>query len=150
MRKFADKDKFYEADRRDQDEEVLFGQQVARCNYLSDMIISNEKNIPVRAVVKKREFLEAIFNRYIRLIKNSKNGIYNPENIPTVDETLMTIAYAESQRSSCLKRKVGAVIVATQHINHKDRQDHSIHDSVTIIASGHNEVPLGITPCVFE
>jgi deoxycytidylate deaminase len=45
----------------------------------------------------------------------------------------MTVAYVESKRSSCLKRKVGAVIASP---------------AGDIIAAGHNEVPEASEPCI--
>jgi deoxycytidylate deaminase len=149
MKKFKDEAEFHAADMRDREEEVHYGQQVKKCNYLSDIIINNEENIPENAEVKKRELLQDIYNDYFVLIKNNKDGKTDPENPPSVDETLMTIAYAESQRSSCLKRKVGAIVATVQTIASKDKHDQSIRDSVNIISSGHNEVPLGTTACVF-
>ena len=147
--KFKNQDEFQEADLRDQAEEVHYGQQVKKCNYLSDIIINNELDIPENAPVKKREFLEGIHHDYVMLILNNKEGKSDPENLPNIDETLMTMAYAESQRSSCLKRKVGAIVATIQTIEPKNHLDQSVKESVNIISGGHNEVPLGMTPCVF-
>ena len=47
----------------------------------------------------------------------------------------MAIAYAESMRSSCLKRKVGAVIVDL---------------SGAVVSSGYNEVPAANNTCKCE
>ncbi|MBN1551846.1 cytidine/deoxycytidylate deaminase family protein [bacterium] len=53
---------------------------------------------------------------------------------PTWDEYFMEIVYLISKRSTCLRRKVGAVIVK----NHQ------------ILATGYNGVPSGITHCSEE
>jgi dephospho-CoA kinase len=46
---------FYEADKRDAAEPKKYGQQVKLCNYLSDIIISNEEDFAKEAVNRKRE-----------------------------------------------------------------------------------------------
>ncbi len=50
---------------------------------------------------------------------------------PGWDEYFMSIAYLVSQRSTCLRRKVGAVIVKDKHI----------------LATGYNGPPSGIRHC---
>lgn len=52
-------------------------------------------------------------------------------NRPSWDEYFMKAAYLVSERASCLRRKVGAVLV-------KDKQ---------ILATGYNGAPSGITHC---
>ncbi|MCM8787292.1 MAG: cytidine/deoxycytidylate deaminase family protein [Candidatus Omnitrophica bacterium] len=50
---------------------------------------------------------------------------------PSWDEYFMKVAYLVSERSTCLRRKVGAVLV-------KDKQ---------ILATGYNGAPIGIAHC---
>ena len=56
----------------------------------------------------------------------------------------MTMAYCESRRSACLKRKVGAVIV-----NILDYENTTSQCGV-VISSGHNDVPKGQKPCILK
>ena len=58
----------------------------------------------------------------------------NPDdNIITINETMMSVAYALSKRSQCLKRSVGAVI----------------SDGLgTVLSSGFNDVVTGQRACV--
>lgn len=49
-----------------------------------------------------------------------------------VDEYFMKIAYVVSERSTCLRRKVGAVIVKDKHI----------------LSSGYNGAPAGVKDCL--
>ena len=55
-------------------------------------------------------------------------------NRPTWDEYFMKIAHDVSSRATCIRRKVGAVIV-------KDKR---------ILSTGYNGVPTGITHCTLE
>ncbi len=56
------------------------------------------------------------------------------------------MAYTESQRSSCLKRKVGAVIALVEDAKINGNTSTHMH----ILSSGHNDVPLGTIPCVYD
>lgn len=150
IKKVKDEGEFNRADERDQAEDVTSGQQVKKCNYLADIIVNNNENIPESASNIKRDFLEHIYKDYIRLILECKHkGHPSPENLPKLDETLMTMAYAESQRSSCLKRKVGAIIARIDVKNNEAPFDKSIRESVNVLSNGHNQVPLGTVPCAF-
>ena len=57
---FNDSTSFYKADKRDEFEEDVDGQQVKECNYLSDMIILNNSNIPKADENAKKDFLYPI------------------------------------------------------------------------------------------
>ncbi|HOF14661.1 MAG TPA: deaminase, partial [Spirochaetota bacterium] len=52
-------------------------------------------------------------------------------NRPTWDEYFMMIAHDVSSRATCIRRKVGAVIVKEKRI----------------LSTGYNGVPTGITHC---
>jgi deoxycytidylate deaminase len=60
------------------------------------------------------------------------NLLMAKENRPDFDELFMLFAYATSKRSTCLRRKVGAVIV-------QDRRPVSV---------GYNGAPQGVTHVV--
>lgn len=149
-KKFKAGKEFNKVDSRDQAEEIHYGQQVKKCNYLSDIIINNNQNIPQQAARAKKQLIDTIYNKYISLIQYKKKGLLTPDNLPSIDETLMTMAYAESKRSSCLKRKVGALITSIDKGYGKGTFDQSIKESVHILSSGYNEVPFGLVPCIFN
>ena len=67
------------------------------------------------------------------LIERLSQGDPLPEKKAEPDEALMTAAYVESKRSSCLKRKVGAVIASSNG---------------DIITAAHNDVPESAMPCI--
>lgn len=148
---FSSKNDFHEADDRDEQEEFEYGQQVKKCNYLSDIIILNDIDIPQAAEQQREEFVRKIYNRYIKLIENLRDGIRSPEIFPTDDELLMTTAYSLSKKSSCLKRKVGAVIVEMQRYNFSNKESLGKVDSLPfILSTGYNEVPIGSYKCIFH
>lgn len=93
---------FEEDDERDHDENIDYGQQVDKCVYLSDILFNNDSDI-------KKELYDKIDN-YIDLIQKKYYAH------PTPCEIVMTHAYTESLKSSCLKRKVGAVLVGKDGI----------------------------------
>jgi deoxycytidylate deaminase len=147
--KFKTQEEFHKADLRDQAEDIVHGQQVKKCNYLSDIIINNNKNIPQRANQAKKDFIDEINKKYISLIELNKEGQFlAPENLPSIDESFMTMAYAESQRSSCIKRKVGAIIASIENIDTQGIE--SINKNAFVLSSGYNEVPFGSTPCILN
>jgi deoxycytidylate deaminase len=147
-KKFASDEEFQIADERDKAEEFAFGQQVAKCNDLADVIIHNNENYVSTTPSTIDAFIRDIQKRYINLIEVRKTHTSSPEHLPSKDETYMTMAYAESQRSHCLKRKVGAII--TMEYSTKVGNKNAVKEAIWVISSGHNEVPLGITPCVFD
>lgn len=129
-------DEFNIADKRDEEEKSAFGQQIKKCNYLSDIVISN--NAPQNKVdeTSYRKYVdEKIYNEFVQYMELSAEEkthkiITRP---PTNDETLMTIAYVKSKRSECLKRKVGAVITSQEG---------------NILSAGYNNVPPGEVTCL--
>ncbi len=148
QKRFETPEDFRTADERDQAEEFTFGQQVKKCNDLADVIIDNNRTFTSTAPGRIRDFIRGIHHRYIALIVARKTHASSPEHIPSEDETFMTMAYAESQRSHCLKRKVGAVVTSKYATALGDAN--AIKDTVMVVSSGHNEVPVGTTPCVFD
>lgn len=148
--KFKTDKEFFEADERDKAEEVHYGQQVKKCNYLADIIINNNINIPKASKKTKKEFIDSLYEKYVMLIKDVIANSLTADNLPSLNETFMTMAYAESQRSSCLKRKVGAIIASIQINERIQPGDKAINEAANVLASGHNEVPFGTIPCIFS
>jgi len=103
------------------------GQRVADSFYESDVVLSNTKHI--EAIGNKDfETLKGNVLAYVDLIKHPLT-----KRTPIrAEEVFMAMAYAASQRSSCLKRKVGAVIV--------DQMGN-------VIASGYNTAPTNERSC---
>ncbi|MGE5579821.1 MAG: AAA family ATPase [Bacillota bacterium] len=100
------------------DDEPSHGQRVRDCYSIADVIISNNENWRIRKD-KIEESLKQTVRQYVEYVEGKPF-------VPDVDEALMAQAYANSLRSVCLKRKVGAIIAAP---------------SGDIISSGFNAVP---------
>jgi len=114
-------------DKRDSDEKLSHGQRVRDCYEIADIIISNDINCHKGNA--DYSLLERKVFESIELIQGDRKFV------PKEQEALMAIAYATSIRSSCLQRKVGAVIV---------------DDKGNVFSSGYNEVPTDQRPCKAE
>ncbi|MGA2678321.1 MAG: deaminase [Sedimentisphaerales bacterium] len=112
------------------DDNPIHGQRVGDCFYESDIVITNQTDFTEVGNIEFTKFSEKLF-QYVDLLQKPL-GRQQPLKH---DEALMAMAYAMSQRSSCLQRKVGALIA---------------DDQGNIISSGYNEVPPDETPCVKE
>jgi len=126
----------YDGNRKDFDEDdendtgednELHGQKVGDCFYEADVVIANNDKFDAIGNERFNNFAGQLF-QYIDLIQQPLQR----QQPKRQDEALMAIAYAMSQRSSCCKRKVGAIIVDIEG---------------NIISSGYNEVPMHETPC---
>jgi deoxycytidylate deaminase/dephospho-CoA kinase len=135
-KKFRDEAEFNAADDRDRDEHTEHGQQVKLCNYLSDIIVINETPVSEDASIPHKQYIrDVIYESYVTLIEHVSKAMLPNERRAKPQEALMTAAYVESKRSSCLKRKVGAVIASP---------------TGDIIAAGHNDVPEASDPCLTD
>ncbi len=103
------------------------GQRVAACFSEADIVLTNEEHVLVPGNDEFQGLKERI-EQYVDLVSRP---LRKSQPIRK-EEALMAMAYAASQRSSCLKRKVGAVIVD------------GLGD---VISSGFNEVPKEGKPC---
>jgi len=90
------------------------GQQVRKCLESADFVILNEGTL---------EDLEKKFEHFMKLNAG--------EDRPTFDEIFMEIACTWAKRSTCLRRKVGAVIA-------KNKQQ---------LTAGYNGAPRGVPHC---
>lgn len=111
-------------DKRDSDEDFPHGQRVRDCFAISDLIVINNKDYKKGSNV--HDNMEGKIADFLNLIGKPFS------RSPSEEEALMAIAYANSLRSSCLKRKVGSVIVDSRG---------------GILSSGCNEVAFGEDPC---
>lgn len=118
---------FEKDDKRDSDEKKENGQQVSLCYQMADIVVLNSKRIYDNSQ-DYNEF-KNIIKKYIDLFEDKEKFV------PNEKETLMTMAYANSLRSSCSQRKVGALI---------------IDDSGNVFSSGYNEVPSSERSCKNE
>lgn len=142
--KVKTEDDFAEIDQHDSEERLSHGQQVKQCNYAADVIFNNNETIPSTAPERKEQYIrERFIQKYVSLIQRLLAGERTHEYLPSVNEAFMTMAYCESTRSACLKRKVGAVIAVVR------RNEDTGREYGTVIASGHNDVPNGQEPCIF-
>lgn len=119
---------FEEDDKRDKDEKDENGQQITLCYQMADIIILNETQIPTKESGAFKN-LKSIVSKYLCYIED------RVPFEPTEMETLMSMAYANSMRSSCSQRKVGALI---------------IDDFGNVFSSGFNEVPVSQRSCKIE
>jgi len=90
------------------------GQQVAKCLNIVDFLIVNEGS---------KQELEDKINHFVNLLKGTDR--------PNFHEVLMGISYSWAERSTCLRRKVGAVIA-------KESQQ---------LTAGYNGAPKGLAHC---
>lgn len=122
-----DRRAFDEDDKRDSNGGLLHGQRVTDSFRIADVIIMNNENII--SGNKNEELFSAKLEHNVNLIEGKE--VFSPSYI----ESNMAIAYAASMRSSCLKRKVGAVIVDM---------------AGDVFSSGYNEVPAANDTCKSE
>ena len=119
---------FERVDLRDTSEIYEYGQKVEKCTYESDIVINNDKPIEIGNPVAEQTHVKSKLKKYLELIEDGPSIKIRPE----LDEKLMTLAYVESLSSSCLQRKVGAVI--------STKDGH-------VLSTGHNHVPLSEKTC---
>lgn len=120
------RDDFNSDDRRDKDEEVAYGQQVQLCVDRSDVLIVNDDEVTQVRLQKK------LLN-FVRLVTGEEPRYAYPAEI------LMHQAYSASHGSKCLKRQVGAVLVAAPPFEMGE-----------IVGTAFNENPSGTYACVEE
>jgi len=118
----GDRRRFENDDSNDKgDDSLEHGQQVGRCFSEADVVLTNDNDYDA---VDNEDFKELAgsVGEYADLVAHplEKQASRRPE------ESLMAMAYAAGQRSSCRQRKVGAVI--TDQFG-------------DVIASGYNETP---------
>ena len=140
---------FEKVDSRDKFEEFDYGQQVKRCNYLADIIILNQNIISKADSKGRRRFVRDIYEKYVKLVEALAGGDKSVEVMPSIDELCMTTAYVMSKMSSCIKRKVGSIIVdKNEKLGIGNRGQ--ITAIPNIVSSGYNEVPIGSYSCIFH
>lgn len=122
-----DRRSFDDDDKRDSNEGIEHGQRVTDSFRMSDIILLNNENII--SGNRNEEIFLAKLKRDVAMIEGRE--VFNPSNI----EANMAVAYAISMRSSCLKRKVGAIIVDF---------------AGDVFSSGYNEVPAANNTCKYE
>ena len=110
----------------DRDQETSNGQQVALCVDLADALIINEDDVPLAEL--RGKLLDTV-----KVVTGEEPRYAKP------NEILMNFAYSAAHGSKCLKRQVGAVIVAAPPGEMGD-----------IVGQGFNENPHPTLPCLEE
>lgn len=113
---------FEDDDLRDRNEETAYGQQVELCLDKADILVNNQESVSLS------DFQKKILD-YADLVLGTRR------RSATQTEILMSMAFASSHSSKCLKRHVGAIVVDTRG---------------QVVGVGYNENPLGTNPCVEE
>lgn len=102
------------------------GQKISDCFFEADLIIINNKFINYNSPNTEYNEMLLELRNYIKAFKDPTSSH------PTIKESLMAIAYTTGRRSTCRKRRVGAVI-ADKYNN--------------ILSTGYNNVPNGLNDC---
>lgn len=100
---YADEREFDRDEQRDREDEHGHGQHADACFKAADIIISNEQRI--LAGNHADGAMRATVGKMIDLIRRPGS------RPPTMEEALMAMAYANSKRSNCYARQVGALLV---------------------------------------
>lgn len=138
-----DLEQFNKDDLRDKgDDEPENGQLTEECVYLADISINNHKKITsAREWGRLFDWME---DHYLKLMRIP--GFRRP----TYPELYMRQAYASSLKSSCTKRRVGALIVSELMQNDKvmaQVKDIEEARESFVIATGFNDIPIGEDEC---
>jgi len=116
---------FEKDDKRDKDEGLSYGQQVLRCVEQADIIFLNENQYPTSLSVEDK--IRDRFDEYLGLVTGEKI------RQPTLEETMMTLASSLALQSSCIKRRVGAVLCNKRGF---------------IVSAAYNEIPNKEGSCI--
>jgi deoxycytidylate deaminase len=119
-------EEFRKDDERDRDEDYKYGQQVQLCVDQADILVNNTDEAGTAALREK-------VPKYIDLVTGRTPRYATPAEI------FMNLAFSAAHGSKCLKRQVGAVIVAAPPGEMGD-----------IVGQGFNENPTRTKPCVEE
>lgn len=104
-----------------------YGQRVGDCFSEADIVFENGDSFAAVGNDDFKRFKDQV-KQYISLVSFPLSR----QSPIREEEALMAMAYSIGQRSSCMQRKVGAIIVDPLG---------------NVISSGYNEVPPGETPC---
>jgi len=117
---------FKRDNQRDSGEDEPFGQTVQRCVYEADYVFKNNRPVdPARLRTK------ALAEKLIRDIPGMKGA--KDFRRPDPDEVFMATAVSHSRASTCLQRKVGALILDPVH--------------KISLSIGYNDNPIGMESC---
>ncbi len=121
------KDAFDRDEAKDQgNNEPTYGQKITSCFFQADVVISNN------VYINPDSPNEAFENMRKNLLNYAKAFSEPTKSKPTIQETVMAMAYAVGRRSKCIKRRVGAVIV---------------DGKMRVLSTGFNAVPMGLKDC---
>jgi len=120
---------FLRDNERDRLQEYAHGQQVQLCVDRADVLLRNDKHL-------KGNKFRSLFRKlleYLDLVTGVTPRYAKPAEI------LMNLAYSAAHGSKCLKRQVGALLVAAEP-----------NAMGEVVGQGFNENPIGTAPCVEE
>lgn len=120
---------FLRDNERDRLQEYAHGQQVQLCVDDADVLLRNDK---LEKASNFKKLTRKLIN-HLDLVTGKTPRYAKPAEI------LMNLAYSASHGSKCLKRQVGAVLVAAPP-----------NAMAEIVGQGFNENPIGTSPCVEE
>lgn len=95
------RDDFDDDDERDRDEDTIYGQQVELCLDKADILLNNQDSVSLG------DFRKKILDYADLVLGDKRRSASQPE-------ILMSMAFASSHSSKCLKRHVGALVVDTR------------------------------------
>lgn len=121
----GNQDSFEKDDKRDRDEGFSYGQQVLRCVEQTDVIFLNEEDYLTQPAMEDK--IRTRFDAYFKLMTGGEIRQPNPE------ETMITLASSLALQSSCIKRRVGAVLCNKRGF---------------IVSAAYNEVPAKEGDCL--
>ena len=137
---YKDYSEFELDDRRDQNEDVSWGQSVQKCVDDADYVYFNDEHLvvsPQGQECPNVERIERTLKERAEDFVPLMEGI-QPGRSPTAEEIQIAAAYAQSRGSTCLKRHVGAIITID-----RNGQEH-------VVSTGFNENPPQIPTCQLE
>lgn len=117
---------FNDDDQRDRDEEYVYGQQVQPCVDQADVFITNDNDVTLSTLRKN-------VVGYVEVVTGEA------PRFPAAHEILMNLGYSAAHGSKCLKRQVGAILVAAEPMVMGE-----------IVGQGFNDNPVGTPSCVDE
>lgn len=112
-------EKFIEDEEKEKNNQEPFKQNITKCLEEADILLSNNNTVP--------EF----YSKLERYSSFDNNGYLIVR--PTFDEIFMKETYTWAARSTCIRRKVGAVISTPEH---------------AMISQGYNGSPRGTPNCI--
>lgn len=136
----GDSREFDDDDRRDQNEDFVWGQSVQKCVDDADYVYYNSERLVVNLTGCEEPDTSRIERKFTSTAKDFVPVMIGEKQHrdPKVEEIQIAAAYAQSHSSTCLKRHVGAVITVSRN------------DQEFPVSMGYNENPPNVRTCKSE